>query len=162
MVSNPPMPRQPAINSQTAGAEIRSTKPEIRNKSQTRMAEIINAGLEARRLGTFGLCSFVLVSSFDIRISDFHRSAVYRRSSPFICGSRPFCGVKEPSPSRRQAPVAACSVTSQCCQCTMCDAQPQPNSHFRAGDSNADWGQGAFDAGVTHRAKQSQFALRSR
>ena len=32
----------------------------------------------------------MLVSSFDIRISDFHHPMVYRRSSAFICGSKLF------------------------------------------------------------------------
>jgi hypothetical protein len=32
----------------------------------------------------------MLVSGFDIRISDFHHPVVYRRSSAFICGSKLF------------------------------------------------------------------------
>jgi hypothetical protein len=32
----------------------------------------------------------MLVSSFDIRISDFRHPVVYRRSSAFICGSKLF------------------------------------------------------------------------
>jgi len=37
------------------------------------------------------------------------------RPSAFSCGFELSCDMKEPLPSRGQALVAACSVTSQCC-----------------------------------------------